>query len=62
MNRNAGRQADFMIQWNIMQDPDSTLPPPDPDPEPMIPPFLPEPGPDAPDPDVMPQLDPAFQY
>ena len=45
-----------------MQDPEPTLPPPDPDPDPLAPPSLPEPDPDEPGPDLMPQIDPAFQY
>jgi hypothetical protein len=45
-----------------MKDPEPKLPPPDPDPDPLVPPSLPEPDPDEPGPDLMAQIDPAFQY
>jgi hypothetical protein len=47
-----------------MQDPEPKLPPADPDPDPLVPASLPlpEPDPDEPGPDLLPQIDPAFQY
>jgi hypothetical protein len=50
------------VETAVIQDPEPTLPPPDPDPDPVTPPSLPEPEPDEPGPDLMPQSDPAFQY
>jgi hypothetical protein len=49
---------DRMRQWH----PDPKLPSPDPDPAPLAPPPLPGPDPDEPGPDLIPQMDPSFQY
>ena len=44
-----------------MRDAEPKLPPADPDPGPLYPP-VPEPNPDEPGPDVLPQTDPPYQY
>jgi hypothetical protein len=45
-----------------MKEPEPQLPPEDPDPDPLYPPGIPGPNPDEPGPDMMPQVDPAFEY